>query len=359
MSTADWNPYEVASSAQTPFQPAPGWEWASVAGERVVLAFTLAVPSALAAGVAAADAFGTGREALAIAMATAVVGVAMVVPTTLVTLDARLLRPGTDPRAIQVHGRQVSRRAYRRWRLAEAVEHGLLGLPVALCGVGIALSSPYLLPIGAVLVTVGSWFVYRAAVGARTHEATIAEAAGDPARVVNVLRPLLRLPLQPRVHTDGLRVAIAWAEARCGDVDQALTTLAEVRFAEQVGASVLEARLRLGRGERGPAQLLLRERVPGSAAERRALAVLRAIDGIYANRPETTIEVTTSARRVAFSSDRALWDELLLAHVAALVMQGHPLVAHTALRASGVDLEARAWMAEVWPRWWELIQSVR
>jgi hypothetical protein len=279
-------------------------------------------------------------------------------PTTIVQLWTLFLAPRTDPRGIVLSSGTRFDRSQFRWQVrAQAVEKGLSATLLLVLAAALTNLASWLLPFALLVVAVGSWGVYFALTNVQLAEATIAHFGQQPERAVELARSVLSRPLMRAPVRDAAWVVLSYGLLRQGDVDGALAALAKVKNRDGNFADLIEAQIRIGRGQSDLARQVLRKRLaqPGG---RLGVESLAALVDLHAGRPQAVLDRARGwdDLRRALPAETAAG--LALYEAAAHVALGSPSEAQAVLARHGVDLSSRTWMRSVWPQVWSLLEPL-
>jgi hypothetical protein len=279
-------------------------------------------------------------------------------PTTVVQLWTLFLAPRTDPRGIVLSSGTRFDRSQFRWQVrAQAVEKGLSATLLLVLAAALTNLASWLLPFALLVVAVAGWGVYFALTNVQLAEATIAHFGQQPERAVELARSVLSRPLMRAPVRDAAWVVLSYGLLRQGDVDGALSALANVRNRDGNFADLIEAQIRVGRGESELARKVLRKRAaaPGS---RLGVESLAALADLHGGKPQAVLDRARGWDDLRKSLPAETAAGLALYEAAAHAALGDRDAGRAVLARHAVDLSSRTWMRTVWPQVWSLLEPL-
>lgn len=347
------NPFAPGTSTRKAGPRAGYAAWAAFSVQRAVRLVALPMIFGLVAAIWQGPQLVTAWVGVVAAVGTSAVWL----PTTIWIAWLRFLRPSTDDRGLlMTTGEVIDRDALKQLYLARTIEFVLLGLALLAVAAGFivrfgAIGIPVLLLVVGFLV----WTTRIAWAQVWVGEALVRYAGGEGETVLDAIDKAR--PARIRARTaDALETLAAQAWVRRGDPEAALAHLSRVQGKRAVHADIVEAVVRLGRDE-VPPPALLRE---AEATVGRAVGItqLRTMTALHTMDPDRALQELDAWREARGWLPWLQRTTLDLVRAAAHQQRGEPDMARAVLKASGVHLEDRAWIAAVWPRWWALLEAI-
>lgn len=340
------NPFAVASPSTVRGPPLPARVWVGFLVQRGVRLLLLPTLFALITLLASRELGLPGGAVALVALGFA----AIWVPTSIWMAWARFWRPRDDEWALLLtSGEVLDRAAFLHLVRAQATEVGMMCVGMVAMGAAFPLrfgwwGSPAL----AVTLVAAAWVA--AVLWARMWfaRAVVRVASNDNQGALDALRRTWLMRVRVR-SADTARAVAAQAQVRLGRPDEALATLAPIRRKKAVQIDLLEAMIRLGRGER-PTDATL-DQQPDNPARKLMHSQLLAMTALHAGDAESVLATTgqwEAARGWLPLRQRRSLD---LLEAGAYLLQEQPDRARRALGRSQTTAEDIAWMQSVYP-WW-------
>ena len=282
-----------------------------------------------------------------LALAVFAAGTVIWLPTSAGLAWTRFLAPKADPHPVVLTDAEVlSRASYVRYQALSLVELALMLVGLLLVAGQLVAYARWTWPLGLGALGIAGWSIWRARDVFAISAAVVGHAAHDADVVIARAGPLMG---RRNAIGDNARVLVAHARLRQGDADAALDALAGAHDPVGSSADLVAAQIRLARGDTGPARRALAAPRRQTAGVTWAREVLRAHLDLTEGRADVVLQRAESAWPALRRAWPAPWGASLDLMAAAAHRRAGDAAAGERLVRQIPDLEARRWMARIWP----------